>query len=257
MSNQFPKIEDSDYKDIFASTSYLPDSNRSNFEIRDLEISVVFNARTREAEWVKEYTLEKVRNNHQNNDQWWEVTGCPEGKFLYARRDPSYGYADEGYLDKKGNILYRIDMRENFPVGTKTKLIVSFITRNHEAEDKLLEMEKAAYFRKYLFRYDFGYSVPIDKFTMKVSVINGSIKAAWPKILSQVLNNTVAIYNKTDGLRAREIFTPLIQIEHGNKSLATIYEMRGAVLIGLITSLVGGIAVFYFSTYIAAKGIAP
>ena len=63
MNNDYPKIEESEYKDLFSSSSFLPDSSRSNFEIRDLDIKIVFDAKSRTANWTKTYTLEKVRNN--------------------------------------------------------------------------------------------------------------------------------------------------------------------------------------------------
>ncbi len=240
MKKSYPKILDSKYAELFASPSMLPSTSKSNFEVRDLNIKVIFNCKNRNALWYKEYLIEKVADNNPSDDQWFEVTGCPDGKFEFAKRDDSYGYGQESYLDPKGNIVYRVDLRGKLKVGTETKIIISFITANHEAEDKLLDMESSIHFKKYLFRYDFGYSVKVDQFTYTVEVENGNIISAWPRGngLSKVEDNLRAIFIKNDGLRPKEIFTPLIQIEYGSKSLSTLYKNRGAVLIGVCTSLI-------------------
>ncbi len=238
------RLSNSRFRDLFSSASMLPNSERSSFEIDDLDLSIQFDAKTGVAAWTKRYKLRKVRDAHDGDDWWWEVTGCPTGGMLHAKGDLA-GYGYETYLDERSNLVYWIDLRKKHPIGTQLSLEIKLETSTHEKEDKLLLMEKVFFFRKLMFRYDFGYSCPVNTFSMHFTVLNGVIVQAWPRQLATLRSGTEVVISTQAGLRSRQVFSPLIQIESGSKVLAKASQLAG--------SIVGGILIGVAGNYVFAK----
>lgn len=232
------RLSNSRFRDLFSLASMLPSSEKSSFEVDELNISVHFDAKTGTATWTKSYLLHKVRDAHEGDDWWWEVTDCPAGGMLHAKSD-HVGYGYETYVDDKANLVHWIDLRKKHEIGTRLKVEIKLDTSVHEKEDKLLVMEKVWFFRKLLFRYDLGYSCPINTFKMQFVVSNGVIVQAWPRQLVTPKSNTEVEISKQDGLRARQVFSPLIQIESGSKLRAKAAQLSGSIIGGILIGVAG------------------
>jgi len=230
-----PRITESRFKELFESASLLPAAEKGSFEIDDLTIRIDFDANTRIATWTKAYRLHKIRNGHDGNDWWWEITGCPDGQMEIARgHRPGYGY--ETFHDERDNLVYWVDLAEDFPIGSKIPLTVCFHTAGLEKEDKLLTMERAIVFRKYLFRNDIGYACPIERLKIDFHVSKGVIVQAWPRTLSSLLSPQNVEFVKPR-LRIREIFTPLVQIETGSRLASHTIRFLGVLTLGVAAGL--------------------
>ncbi|MCF8177528.1 MAG: hypothetical protein K9J74_03390 [Sulfuritalea sp.] len=234
----YQRLSNSKFRELFSPASMLPTSDKSSFEIDDLRISIQFDTKTRIATWTKSYSLSKVRDAHEGDDWWWEVTGCPGGKILHAKGDQN-GYGYETFLDERSNLVHWIDLRKRYPIGTQLALVVELETSGHEKEDKLLVMERVLFFKKFLFRYDLGYSCPVAAFAMRFKASNGTIVQAWPRQLSNPTSGTEVEITKPDGLRARQVFSPLIQIESGSRIFAKATQLVGSFLGGVLIGVSG------------------
>lgn len=243
MNKGIQPVSESLYHKMFDSPSMLPSTDHSNFEILQLEMKLTFNIKSQIATWEKNYRLKKVRESNPNTDQFWEVTGCPRGKMIFASDGNSCGYGYEAFLDKRENLLYRIDLIKRFPLNSLVELSVKYEMENLEHENKLIEIESGWFYKNLILRYDFGYSIPIKSIRLGIEVEGGIIKNAWPKALAEdIKSNSRSIqFLKSDGLRPREIFSPLVQIVSGSKLRAvTIREIKGFI-IGVAASIIAAI----------------
>lgn len=233
----FEKLHESEYADFFSEDSLLPNSDRRPYIVKELEAEIKYNPKNDVAKWIKTYEIHKIKDHiGTTNDIWWEVTGCPDGTFTKAHNGyPNSSLAQKTFLDKNNNLVHVIDIGEPLEVDKPFKLTTIYETKDHVKENKILHMEELAYFRKSLFRYDYGSSMPIGKMKWTFSLEEGTIKQAWPKTISNVENNKV-VYKK-DNLRIREIFTPLIQIEHGSKMFSVLQKATLSFVLGVACGL--------------------
>jgi hypothetical protein len=114
---------------------------------------------------------------------------------------------------------------------------------NLEKECKLIEIESGWFYKNLILRYDFGYSIPINSLTLGFMIEGGIIKNGWPKSLAEDVKNKgrSILFIKSDGLRQREIFTPLVHLIAGSKLRAiTIREIKGFI-IGIAASIIAAI----------------
>jgi len=233
-------IKQTQEKEFFGSSSLIPVASKCNFTILRLESKAVINVAKRVASWTKIYHLRKVQIAHVGNDHWFEVTGCPDGKFLDAQKGNG-GYAFTSIKDTRDNLIYRVDLGRELAIGEELVLTLNFCTAAMEQENKLIDISSTwPFFQSMLFRYDQGYSVQCDVLQFTVEVAGGNITGAWPRALCVTCEKTIVQFKKVN-LRPYEVLTPLVYIERGSRRKALIAQGIGTFLLGIGASYVAGL----------------
>jgi hypothetical protein len=229
-------LQEGEAVEFFGPDSLLPVDQKCSFTIERLESAAHVNVKERAVRWVRTYHLKKTRDAHEGPDHWFEVTGCPAGECVRAS-DGSGGYAFRTLEDHRGNLVHFVSFGSRLVVGQKIVLILEFVTRRMETEDKLLLIgETPPLHKSFFLRTDHGYAVAIDAFELTVTASDGRVTGAWPRTLSERASDNTVRFAKR-GLRPYEVLTPLVHIEAGSKRTALVVRALGTFALGVAASL--------------------
>jgi hypothetical protein len=223
--------------EFFAPGSLLPVANKCSFVLRGVRARAVLDLPTRAVHWTKEYDLEKAHSAHTGNDQWFEVTGCPEGQ-IDAATSTNMGFAFESLLDTRDNLVHRIDFGRQLAVGETLSVRITFVTRGLGQEEKLIKIGSTTPFHSaFLFRYDQGYSVQCDALSLTVDILGGRVADAWPRAIITEQGTQRVVFRKTP-VRPYEVVTPLVHVQRGSEALSRVIQATATFLLGVSASLV-------------------
>lgn len=248
---QYRKISETEYAHYFGAGSLLPSVNLKPYVVEHIKIDITYDVKTDTAEWLQSYTVKKVGDVQEEvTDIWWVVTGCPRGGILPSsfREEPGVTFGGETFVDDKDNLIHLIKFDRKHQVEETIKFDIKHTTIGHAKEDKLLVMENRVNYKKLLFRYDRASSMVTNSLEWDFKVQNGKIVEAWPKNPDVRGSKTdYAVSYSKKNLRKQELFTPLIQIECGSKSIAKVRENIVTFVVGVMASLA--------AAYVYANGV--
>jgi len=148
--------------------------------------------------------------------------------------------------DSRHNLLYKIDFGEAYAIGYEFSFILHFTIAGLQKEDKLIEFDSSLFFKSKIFRYEMGYSVPVNTISIDFNVLNGRVIRAWPRSLADLQTKLNRVVFTKQNMKPQEIFAPLVHVESGSKVVSRSIALGLTFVGGLLTTIFSDIIINFF-----------